>query len=53
LAIQRLIFNKLEVRALGGKEGKVNCVKIHASKKIFKNTDTITLYLNKKIKLIL
>ncbi len=48
LAIQRLISNKLEVKALGRKEGEVNSVKIHTVKKIFKNINTITLYLNKK-----
>ena len=51
LAIQRLFSNKQEVKAVGRKEGEVNGVKINTTKKIFKNIHTITLYLNKKIKL--
>jgi len=46
LAIQRLISNKLEVKAVGRNEGEVNGVKIQTTKKIFKDIHTITLYLN-------
>jgi len=48
LAIQKLIANAIEVRALGRKEGEVFNVKIHALKKVFKDIHTITLYLNQK-----
>jgi len=48
LAIQRLISNKHDVKALGRREGKVNGVKINTTKKMFRNIDTITLYLNAK-----
>jgi len=48
LAIQRLISNKQQVKAVGRKEGEINGVKIRTTKKIFKNIHTITLYLNKK-----
>jgi len=48
LAIQRLIANDYIVRAIGRKEGVVSGVKIHTAKKIFKDIDTITLYINKK-----
>jgi len=48
LAITRLMDNNHSVRAVGRKEGEVNGIKIYASKKIFRDIDTITLYLNKK-----
>jgi predicted CoA-binding protein len=48
IAIIRLLANNIKVRAVGRKEGKVNGVKIYTNKKLFKNIDTITLYLNKK-----
>lgn len=47
LAIQRLIFNKQEIKAIGRKEGEVSGVKIDTTKIIFKDIHTITLYLNK------
>ncbi|SNR63337.1 CoA-binding protein [Lutibacter flavus] len=48
IAINRLLANRIKVKAIGRKEGDVNGVKIFANKKVFKNIDTITLYLNKK-----
>jgi len=48
VAIQRLVANQHEVIALGKKEGEVSGVKILTSKKIVKDIDTVTLYLNKK-----
>lgn len=48
LVIQKLISNDFEIRALGRVEGEVYGVKIHTLKKMFKNINTITLYLNKK-----
>lgn len=48
LAINRLVDNGHEVRAIGIKEGEVSGVKIYTTKKMFRDIDTITLYLNKK-----
>lgn len=48
LAIKKLINNSIEVKAIGQKCGSVSGVKIYTNKKLFKNIDTITLYLNKK-----
>lgn len=48
IAINGLLDNDINVKALGRKEGDVNGVKIFANKKVFKNIDTITLYLNNK-----
>ena len=48
LAISRLIDNNHSVRAVGSKNGEVNGVEICTSKKIFRDIDTITLYLKKK-----
>ena len=48
IAIIRLLANKIKVKAIGRKESEVDGVKILTTKKLFKNIDTITLYLNKK-----
>ncbi|MBT8316555.1 MAG: CoA-binding protein [Lutibacter sp.] len=48
LAIQKLIANAIEVRALGRKKGEIFNVKINTFKKFFKDIHTITVYLNKK-----
>jgi len=48
LAVNKLTYNNLEVRAVGREHGSVSGVKIYTNKKLFKNIDTITLYLNKK-----
>lgn len=48
IAIERLIENKYEVRAVGRREGNINGVNIYKTKKIFKNTDTVSLYLGAK-----
>jgi len=48
LAITRLVDNNHSVRALGRKEGEVNGVKIYTSQKVFRDIDTITIYLSMK-----
>ncbi|MDF1517716.1 MAG: CoA-binding protein [Lutibacter sp.] len=48
MAIQQLIANGHLVIGIGKKEGEVNGVKITANKILFKDVDTVTLYLNKK-----
>lgn len=47
-AIQQLIIHGHPVLAIGKKEGEVGGVKISTEKKMFKDIDTVTLYLNKK-----
>jgi len=44
--IHKLIGDNHEVRAIGFKEGCVANVKVGIEKKIFKNIDTVTLYLS-------
>ena len=48
MAIKRLRGNDFSVVALGLRKGKVADVNIITEKKLFKNIDTITLYLNPK-----
>ncbi|MFK5958118.1 MAG: CoA-binding protein [Lutibacter sp.] len=48
LAIQRLVDSKHIVSAIGRKEGEVEGVKIYKEKILFKNIDTISIYLNAK-----
>lgn len=48
LAMQQLIANGHLVIGVGKKEGEVNGVKITASKILYKDVDTVTLYLSKK-----
>ena len=48
LLLKRLLENNFEVVAIGKKTGIVNGVKIHTFQKVFKNIDTVTLYLNAK-----
>jgi len=48
IAIKRLLENNFEVVAIGKKTGIVNGVKIDTFQKVFKNIDTVTLYLNAK-----
>ncbi len=45
IAIQRLVENKYEVRAVGRREGNVSGINIFKTKKLFKNIDTVSLYL--------
>ena len=47
LAIHQLLAKGYVVRAIGKRQGSVNSVKIHNSKKKFKNIDTVSIYLNK------
>ncbi|MDP3312209.1 CoA-binding protein [Lutibacter sp.] len=47
VALQRLVEKKEDIRAIGKKEGIVKGVKIHTEKRMFKNVDTVNLYLNK------
>ncbi len=47
-AMQQLIANGHEVIGIGKKEGEVNGVKITANMILYKDVDTVTLYLNKK-----
>lgn len=48
IAINRLVANNIDVRAIGKSEGQVSSIKILKNKVLFKNIDTITIYLNKK-----
>jgi predicted CoA-binding protein len=48
LVINRLVANNHIVRAIGLNEGEINGVKIFNVKKLYKNIDTVTLYLNKE-----
>jgi len=48
LAIIRLAQNGHPVKAVGLRDGEVNGVSITKEKKVFKDVDTITLYLNSK-----
>ncbi|AMC10595.1 CoA-binding protein [Lutibacter profundi] len=48
IAIQRLVEHKYEVRAVGRREGNICGVNIFKTKKIFKNIDTVSLYLGAK-----
>ena len=48
MAINRLIQNGQSVKAIGQREGEVNGVLITKEKIVFKEIDTITLYLNSK-----
>ena len=48
LAIQRLVQNNIEVKAIGLREGTVAGVKITKEKKAFTDIHSITLYLNAK-----
>lgn len=47
-AIQQLTANGHPVIGIGKKEGEVSGVKITDNKILFKDVDTVTLYLNKK-----
>lgn len=47
-AVQKLIANGYPVIGIGKREGEVNGVKITANKILYKDVDTVTLYLNKK-----
>ena len=47
-AIQRLVANNIEVKALGVRTGEVSGVTIETEKLPFENIDTVTLYLNPK-----
>lgn len=46
LAIHRLVQNKIEVKAIGLREGIVAGIQIVSEKKDFRDIHTITLYLN-------
>jgi len=48
LAIHRLVQNKIEVKAIGLREGTVAGISIVKEKIPFENIHTITLYLNAK-----
>jgi len=48
IAIQRLLLKNHSVRAIGKKEGVVSSVKIYTANELFKNIDTVTIYLNPK-----
>jgi predicted CoA-binding protein len=48
LAMKQLIANGHQVIGVGKKEGEVNAVKITASKILYKDVDTVTLYLSKE-----
>lgn len=48
MAIKRLRANNIPVFAIGLREGKVADVQIIKEKILFKNIDTVTLYLNPK-----
>lgn len=48
IAIKRLIDRKIDVRAIGFREGEVLNVKIDTEKKDYDFIDTVTLYLNPK-----
>lgn len=47
-AIQRLIANNHEVKAIGSKLGEIGAVKIGIVQETFNDIDTITMYLNKR-----
>ncbi|MDD3722152.1 MAG: CoA-binding protein, partial [Lutibacter sp.] len=47
-AIQQLVAKGHSVIGIGKKEGEVNGVEITANKILYKDVDTVTLYLNKK-----
>ncbi len=47
-AIQRLVANNIEVVAFGLRTGEVSGVKIDTELLIYKDLDTVTLYLNPK-----
>ena len=44
--IHKLVDNNHEVRAIGFKKGFISNVNVGVEKKIFKNIDTVTLYLS-------
>jgi len=48
IAINRLVENREAVVALGLREGVVAGIKINKERELFKNIDTVTLYLNPK-----
>jgi len=48
VAIKKLVANNHKVKAVGIKEGVIDGVKIYTSNKLFKNVDTVTIYLNAK-----
>ncbi len=48
LAVQRLLSHQHPVVAIGKKEGKVHGIEISKEKKMEKDVDTITLYLNQE-----
>tara|TARA_R110002073_G_scaffold15953_3_gene62155 strand:- start:22534 stop:22896 length:363 start_codon:yes stop_codon:yes gene_type:complete len=48
IAIQRLRAKNISVVALGAREGVVGDVSVDVGRKIYKDIDTITLYLNPK-----
>lgn len=48
MAVKRLIENKIEVKAIGNKKGKILEVEINTAKVLFENIHTVTLYLNAK-----
>ncbi|CAM1371127.1 CoA-binding protein [Tenacibaculum xiamenense] len=48
-AIKSLVENKVNTLAIGASKGEVSGVQISDEKELFKNIDTVTLYINPKI----
>jgi uncharacterized protein len=48
MAICKLLANNVEVVAIGRREGVIDGVNVYATKKIFKDVDTVTLYVSAK-----
>jgi uncharacterized protein len=46
LAVQKLMAHQQPVIALGNKPGMIGNVPIHTQREVFKDIDTVTLYLN-------
>ena len=48
IAIRKLVSNKIDVIAIGLKQGKINKIHIQNNLTLYENIHTVTLYLNQK-----
>ena len=48
IAIRRLVLNKIDVIAIGLKQGKINKIHIQNNLTLYQDIHTVTLYLNQK-----
>lgn len=48
IAIRRLVLNKIDVIAIGLKQGKINKIHIQNNLTLYEDIHTVTLYLNQK-----